>query len=195
MSLCRLATFSVFRRVMSVLKNEWALKVMVLSACSFIVLVFTVSLHVLAYMAIFRYVWYFIFICLKDSASLLFSCLFPTWSHAACFHLRFFPLFSFVIFVSSVCVCLLALSLLFVCSVLCLLDLTFVNTHLVFRRVVWFLAVSRLMHSPSLYMNNYMYWTPKNKIIYLKLLHLIAVLRTTEHYTRTLCRQFQRTDF
>jgi hypothetical protein len=35
------------------------------------------SLHVSAYMAIFKCVGYFIFICLKDSASLLFS----TWSH------------------------------------------------------------------------------------------------------------------
>jgi hypothetical protein len=46
------------------------------SACSFIVLVFTVSLHVSAYIAIFRCVVYFIFICLKDSASLLFSAFF-----------------------------------------------------------------------------------------------------------------------
>jgi hypothetical protein len=35
------------------------------SACSFIVLVFTVSLHVSAYMAIVRGTEYFIFICLK----------------------------------------------------------------------------------------------------------------------------------
>jgi hypothetical protein len=34
------------------------------------------SLHVSAYMAIFKCVGYFIFICLKDSASLLFFCLF-----------------------------------------------------------------------------------------------------------------------
>jgi hypothetical protein len=46
------------------------------SACSFIVLVTTVSLHVSAYMAIFMCVGYFIFICLKDSVSLLFSVFF-----------------------------------------------------------------------------------------------------------------------
>jgi hypothetical protein len=46
------------------------------SACSFIVLVFTVSLHVSAYMAIFKCVGYFVFICLKDSASLRFFGLF-----------------------------------------------------------------------------------------------------------------------
>jgi hypothetical protein len=39
------------------------------------------SLHVSAYMAIFMSVGYFIFICLKDSALLLFFCLFFTWSH------------------------------------------------------------------------------------------------------------------
>jgi hypothetical protein len=46
------------------------------SACSLIVLVFTVSLHVSAYMAIFKHVG--VFICLKDSASLFFfvCCLF-----------------------------------------------------------------------------------------------------------------------
>jgi hypothetical protein len=42
------------------------------SACSFIVLLFTVSLHVSAYMAIFKCVGYFILIFLNDSASLLF---------------------------------------------------------------------------------------------------------------------------
>jgi hypothetical protein len=55
------------------------------SACSFIVLVFTVSLHVSAYMAIFKCVGYFIFLCLKDSAPLL-SLSFLTLSHSACFH-------------------------------------------------------------------------------------------------------------
>jgi hypothetical protein len=55
---------------------QWVLQVMLSSACSFIVLVSTVfQLHVSAYMAIFKCVGYFIFICLKDSASLLFfSC-------------------------------------------------------------------------------------------------------------------------
>jgi hypothetical protein len=47
----------------------WILQVMFPPACSFIVLVFTVSLHVSAYMAIFRSVGRFIFKCLKDSAS------------------------------------------------------------------------------------------------------------------------------
>jgi hypothetical protein len=42
------------------------------SACSFIVLVLTVSLHVSGYVAIFKCVGCFIFICLKDSALLLF---------------------------------------------------------------------------------------------------------------------------
>jgi hypothetical protein len=98
-------------------------------------------------MAIFRCV-YFIFVCLKDSASLLFFlhfffhvitlCMFPSvgwvkyevllfsayaiFGNVICvfYLLVFFPLFSFDIFVVSlcVCVCLLALSLLFVCSVL-----------------------------------------------------------------------------
>jgi hypothetical protein len=49
--------------------------VMFPSARSFIVLVFIVSLHVLAYMAIFKCVGSFICICLKDSASLLFGSL------------------------------------------------------------------------------------------------------------------------
>jgi hypothetical protein len=68
-------------------KSGWVLQVMFPSACSFIVLVFTVSLHVSAYMAIFRCVGYFIFICFKDSASLLFSAsFFFTWSHTARYH-------------------------------------------------------------------------------------------------------------
>jgi hypothetical protein len=37
---------------------------------------YCLSLHVSAYMAIFKCVGYFIFICLKDSASLLFSAFF-----------------------------------------------------------------------------------------------------------------------
>jgi hypothetical protein len=45
------------------------------------------SLHVSAYMAIFRCVGYFIFICLKDSASLLFSAFF--FSRSSRFHLCF----------------------------------------------------------------------------------------------------------
>jgi hypothetical protein len=40
---------------------QWVLQVMVPSACSFIVLVLTVSLHISAYMAIFRRVGYFNF--------------------------------------------------------------------------------------------------------------------------------------
>jgi hypothetical protein len=70
------------------------------SASSFIVLVFTVSLHASAYMAIFKCVGYSIFVCLKDSASLLY---FFTWSHSACFYLW-------------VSLCFLSLFLLFPCS-------------------------------------------------------------------------------
>jgi hypothetical protein len=59
-------------------------------------------------MAIFRRVGYFIFICLKDSDSLLFFCLFFSRGHTLhVFHLCFVPvLFSFVNFVVSLCVCL-----------------------------------------------------------------------------------------
>jgi hypothetical protein len=52
---------------------QWVLLVMFPSARGFIVLVFIVSLYVSIYMAIFKCVGYFIFICLKDSVSLLFS--------------------------------------------------------------------------------------------------------------------------
>jgi hypothetical protein len=70
------------------------------------------SLHVSAYMAIFMRVGYFIFICLKDSASLLFFCLFWRGHTLHVFHLCFVPvLFSFVIFVVSLRVCLLTISL------------------------------------------------------------------------------------
>jgi hypothetical protein len=41
---------------------QWVLQVIFPSACSFIVLVFTVSLHVSAYIAFFRCVGYFIFV-------------------------------------------------------------------------------------------------------------------------------------
>jgi hypothetical protein len=50
--------------------GQWVLQVMFTSASSCILLVFIVSLHVSAYMAIFKCVGYFICICLKDSASL-----------------------------------------------------------------------------------------------------------------------------
>jgi hypothetical protein len=57
---------------------QWGLQVMLPSACSFIVLVFTVlhlvslfTLHVSAYMAIFRCVGCFVFVFLKESASLI----------------------------------------------------------------------------------------------------------------------------
>jgi hypothetical protein len=79
------------------------------SACSFIVLVFIISLHVSAYMAIFKSVGYFIFICLKDSASLFFL-LFFTWSHSACFNLCLFSVFFRCFCCFLACVCLLALS-------------------------------------------------------------------------------------
>jgi hypothetical protein len=94
------------RALVNTVMNQWVLQVMFPSACSFIVLVFTVSLHVSAYMAIFRRVVYFIFICLKDSASLFFFCMFP---------FVFIPLFSFVIFVVSLRVCLTACSVFVVC--------------------------------------------------------------------------------
>jgi hypothetical protein len=55
---------------------QWVLQSTFPSACSYIVLVFIVSLHVSAYMAIFRCVGYFIFKCLENSASLLFSAFF-----------------------------------------------------------------------------------------------------------------------
>jgi hypothetical protein len=46
------------------------------------------TLHVSAYMAIFRCVAYFISICLKESASLVFFLpFFLTWSHSTRFHL------------------------------------------------------------------------------------------------------------
>jgi hypothetical protein len=86
--------------------DQWVLQVMFPSACSFIVLVFTVSLHVSAYMTIFKSVGYFTFICLKDSASLPFS----SRDHTLHVSICVFPLFSFVIFVVSLCECLSACS-------------------------------------------------------------------------------------
>jgi hypothetical protein len=65
------------------------------------------SLHVSAYMAIFRCVGYFIFICLKDSASLLSSTFFSRGHSLHVFICVF--LFSFVIFVVSLRVCLCVL--------------------------------------------------------------------------------------
>jgi hypothetical protein len=98
--------------------NQLVLQVMFPYACSFIVLVFTVSLYVSAYMAIFKCVGYFIFIYLKDSASLLFFFAFFSRSHTL--HVSicvFFPLFSFVSFFLfvSLCVCLSACSFSVVC--------------------------------------------------------------------------------
>jgi hypothetical protein len=82
---------------------------MSLSACSFIVLVFTVSVHISAYMAIFKCVGCFISICLKDSASLLFFLPFSRGQTLHVFHLCFVHvLSSFVIFVVSLSVCLSA---------------------------------------------------------------------------------------
>jgi hypothetical protein len=64
------------------------------------------ALYVSVYMAIFRCVGYFISICLKDSASLLFlvRCFFFTWSHSACFP---FVFCSCVVFLRHSC-CFLA---------------------------------------------------------------------------------------
>jgi hypothetical protein len=89
--------------------TKCVLQVMFPSSCSFIVSVFTVSLYVSAYMAIFKCVGYFIFI---NLTSLLFSAFFFTWSHSACFHLCFF--FSvflryFYCFLACMFVCLLGL--------------------------------------------------------------------------------------
>jgi hypothetical protein len=90
------------------------------SAFSFIVLVFTffhLGLH--GHLQVCRI---FIFVCLKDSASLLFgfAAIFFTWSPSACFPFVFFlccfP--SLFLLYPCVCVCLLAHSLLFACSVL-----------------------------------------------------------------------------
>jgi hypothetical protein len=70
------------------------------------------TLHVSAYMAIFKCVVYFLIsICLKESA-LLVICLFFSPGHIARFHLCFSVPFFFVNFVdvSCVCVCLLAFS-------------------------------------------------------------------------------------
>jgi hypothetical protein len=88
---------------------QWVLQVMFPSACSFIVLVFTVFHYM------FRPSWpssslndIFIFICLKDSASLLFLCLFLR-GHTLRVSICVFPvLFSFVVFVVSLRVCLSA---------------------------------------------------------------------------------------
>jgi hypothetical protein len=69
------------------------------------------SLHVSAYIAIFMCVGYFIFICLKNSASLLSFCLFFTSSHSACFNLCFYCFPSLFLLFPCVClfVCLLFL--------------------------------------------------------------------------------------
>jgi hypothetical protein len=91
---------------------QWLLQFIFPSACSFTVLVSTVSLHVSAYMAIFMYIEFFILIYFKDSASLLFFCLFFTWSHSACFHLccglnmRYYYLL-FMLFLALLYVCVL----------------------------------------------------------------------------------------
>jgi hypothetical protein len=124
---------------------QWVLQVMLLSACSFIVLVFTVFHYM------FRPTWpsscvgyiYFhmpegfcfaaFFFCLLFHVVTLCTCPSMVWVKYEvllfmlflvllymCFFTCVFPvLFSFVNFVvSCVCVCLLAFSLLFVCSVL-----------------------------------------------------------------------------
>jgi hypothetical protein len=113
--------------------HQRVLQVMFPSAFSFIVLVFTVSLHISAYIAIFNCVGYFIFICLKDSASLLLSAFF-FFSRGHTLHVSIVfslcALFSFVILVVSLCVWLLALSLLFVTLYvlsLCIPELRCVN--------------------------------------------------------------------
>jgi hypothetical protein len=71
------------------------------------------SLHSSAYMAIFKSVGFFIYLCFhifKDSASLFFFCLLPffTWSHSACFPFVFCScaafLRDFLCFFASVCV-------------------------------------------------------------------------------------------
>jgi hypothetical protein len=62
------------------------------------------TIHVSAYMAIFRCVVYF-YLCLKESASLVFCLSFLSRGHIARFHLCFVPvLFSFVNFVVVSCV-------------------------------------------------------------------------------------------
>jgi hypothetical protein len=69
------------------------------------------SLHVSVYMAIFRCVGYlYFFICLKDSASLLFFFAFFSRGHTLHVSICVLPvLFSFVNYVvSCVCVCLLS---------------------------------------------------------------------------------------
>jgi hypothetical protein len=66
-------SFLYFRHQINNDIYQWILQIMFPSACSFIVLVFTVSLHPSAYMAIFMCVGYiFFFVCLKDSVSLHF---------------------------------------------------------------------------------------------------------------------------
>jgi hypothetical protein len=94
---------------------------MFLSACSFIALVLTVFHYTFQdYMAIFKCVRYFIFICLNDFASLLFFGSLPFFSRGHTlhvFHLCFVAvLFSFVIFVVSLHVCLSACSFFVVCA-------------------------------------------------------------------------------
>jgi hypothetical protein len=89
---------------------QWVLQVMFPSACSFIVLVFTVSLHVSAYVAIFTCIGYFIFICLKDSASLFF--------------LPFFHVVTLCVFPPVFFLCFPSLFLLFPCVCVCLLAST-----------------------------------------------------------------------
>jgi hypothetical protein len=81
------------------------------------------SLYVSAYMAIFMCVGYFIFNCLKDSASLVSFFFFLPFSPDHTLHVSICVspvLFFFLVFVVSLCVCvyLLALSLLFVCTLL-----------------------------------------------------------------------------
>jgi hypothetical protein len=67
------------------------------------------TLHVFAYMAIFRCVVYFYFHMSEGICIAGFFAFFLTWSHSARFHLRFSVLFSFVSFVvSCVHVCLFA---------------------------------------------------------------------------------------
>jgi hypothetical protein len=75
------------------------------------------SLHLSAYMAIFKCIGYFIFVCLKDSASLLFFLPFFPRGHTLRVSICVFSvLFSFDIFVVSLRVCLSACSFFVVCS-------------------------------------------------------------------------------
>jgi hypothetical protein len=55
------------------------------SACSFVVLVFTTCFGLHGHLQVCRILHIFIFICLKDSASLFSVPFFFTWSHSACF--------------------------------------------------------------------------------------------------------------